>query len=94
MKTVGSRELKTRLGQYLRLVRNGATIVITDRGRPVAELRPIELDNDDSEAILEELNALGELSYVPSKGLDEFSPISIPGELLSQTILHARKDRI
>ena len=38
-KTVGSRELKTRLGTYLRQVREGMTLVVTERGLPVAELR-------------------------------------------------------
>src|SRR3989304_5686519 len=36
---VGARELKTRLGTYLRKVRQGSTLVVTDRGEPVAELR-------------------------------------------------------
>jgi len=38
---VGARELKTRLGTYLRQVRRGATLVVTERGEPVAELRRI-----------------------------------------------------
>ena len=40
--TVGARELKIRLGGYLQRVRQGHTLVITDRGHPVAELRPLE----------------------------------------------------
>jgi antitoxin (DNA-binding transcriptional repressor) of toxin-antitoxin stability system len=39
MKVVGVRELKNRLGEYLRLVRNGEEILVTDRGEVVAELR-------------------------------------------------------
>ena len=39
--TVGVRELKARLSSYLELARSGQTVVVTDRGRPVAELRPI-----------------------------------------------------
>ena len=38
---VGSRELKTRLGTYLQRVREGRTLVVTDRGEPIAELRPL-----------------------------------------------------
>lgn len=34
------RELRNNLAHYLRLVEQGATIVITNHGRPVAELRP------------------------------------------------------
>lgn len=39
MKAVGVRELKSRLSEYLRLVRNGEEILVTDRGEVVAELR-------------------------------------------------------
>jgi antitoxin (DNA-binding transcriptional repressor) of toxin-antitoxin stability system len=40
MKAVGVRELKARLSEYLRLVRNGEEILVTDRSEVVAELRP------------------------------------------------------
>jgi antitoxin (DNA-binding transcriptional repressor) of toxin-antitoxin stability system len=39
MKAVGVRELKNRLSEYLRLVRNGEEILVTDRGQVIAELR-------------------------------------------------------
>jgi len=39
MKAVGVRELKNRLSEYLRLVRNGEEILVTDRGEVIAELR-------------------------------------------------------
>ena len=37
---VGIRELKNRLSEYLRLVRAGEVVMVTDRGEVVAELRP------------------------------------------------------
>lgn len=40
MKVVNLRELKNRLGTYVKEVRAGETILITDRGTVVAELRP------------------------------------------------------
>lgn len=39
---VGVRELKARLSEYLRRVRTGDTIVITDHGRPVGRIVPAE----------------------------------------------------
>lgn len=39
MKAVGIRELKARLSRYLREVQAGEVILVTDRGRVVAELR-------------------------------------------------------
>jgi antitoxin (DNA-binding transcriptional repressor) of toxin-antitoxin stability system len=38
MKAVGVRELKNRLSEYLRLVRGGEEILVTDRGQVIAEL--------------------------------------------------------
>ena len=39
---VGVRELKSRLSEYLRRVKTGDTIVITDHGRPVGRIVPAE----------------------------------------------------
>ena len=40
MKSVGLRELKNRLSEYVRDVRSGEQILVTDRGEVVAELVP------------------------------------------------------
>ena len=40
MKTVGVRDLKNKLSEYLRRVRLGESILVTDRGEVVAELQP------------------------------------------------------
>lgn len=40
MKTVGIRELKNRLSEYLRDVRRGEIVLVTDRGEVVAEFSP------------------------------------------------------
>lgn len=39
MKKVGLRDLKNRLSAYVRLVRRGQSVLVTDRGQVVAELR-------------------------------------------------------
>jgi antitoxin (DNA-binding transcriptional repressor) of toxin-antitoxin stability system len=38
MKTVGVRELKNRLSEYIRQARSGEGVLVTDRGQVVAEL--------------------------------------------------------
>ncbi len=40
MKTVGVRDLKNKLSEYLRRVRLGEGVLVTDRGEVVAELLP------------------------------------------------------
>jgi prevent-host-death family protein len=49
MKTVGVRELKNRLSEYLRLVRSGESVLVTDRGEVVAELTSPGHGTADSE---------------------------------------------
>lgn len=44
-KTAGVRELKARLSSYLRDVRHGETVLVSDRGELVAKLAP--LDEED-----------------------------------------------
>jgi prevent-host-death family protein len=40
MRTVGLKTLKNNLSEYVRAAASGETIIITDRGRPVAEINP------------------------------------------------------
>jgi prevent-host-death family protein len=40
MRSVGLRELKNRLSEYVREVRSGEGVLVTDRGEVVAELVP------------------------------------------------------
>jgi antitoxin (DNA-binding transcriptional repressor) of toxin-antitoxin stability system len=48
MKAVGLRELKNRLSEYLRLVRAGEDILVTDRGEVVAQLRRPGREQDET----------------------------------------------
>jgi prevent-host-death family protein len=89
---VGARELKTRLGTYLRQVRSGHTLVVTDRGEPVAELRPVA-SGTGIEAALEKLRVMGAVTRAADKRLAPFRPIEIRGRSLAGAILEDREDR-
>jgi prevent-host-death family protein len=45
--TVGVRELKSRLSEYLRQVKAGNTVVITERGRQVGRIVPAGLSLEE-----------------------------------------------
>lgn len=93
-KTVGARELKNRLGTYLRQVREGTTIVVTDRGKPVAELRTLAPAQTAEEARLQELVATGLLAPRTGERLTERRKrIRIAGPPMSEVIVEDRKDR-
>ncbi len=64
---VSIREMKNRLSKYLKLVREGKDVVITDRGRPVARLTIVEPSAKDAEA--EYIRRIRALPWVqPGKG--------------------------
>ena len=45
--TVGIRELKARLSSYVQQAKSGASVVITERGTPVARIVPIGRSLED-----------------------------------------------
>ena len=72
MKTVGIKQLKTRLSEYLRAVKAGETLLVTDRGKVVAELPPARRPAPLSEAddVLQALAEAGEITRarLPKRG--------------------------
>ncbi len=88
MVRVGIRELRQRASELLRLVEQGETIEVTDRGRPVALLTPLPKGS-----ALERLRAAGELEPA-SADLDDLPP-PLPSrakELPSQVLARLRRD--
>jgi len=59
---VGVRDLKARLSKYLRQVRQGQTVIITDHGRPVGRLSPVD------QPLNERLKALQDAGLVTWNG--------------------------
>ena len=90
---VGVRELKTRLGSYLQAVRQGSTLVVTDRGEPVAELRPLDGGHSGADAGLAALEALGVLTRPERSRLAPFRPLRASGRPLSEAVSDEREDR-
>ncbi len=92
MRTVGSRELKNRLGRYLGLVGRGESIIVTDRGKPVARLVPPEPEPETTysvEDLLKRLEAEGHLRR-GTRPFRRFKPIRVKGKPMSQMILEDR----
>lgn len=92
MKTVGSRELKNRLGRYLKLVGKGNSLIITDRGKPVALLVPVESGSEKLSStmdVLRRLEAEGHLR-LGTRPFRKFKPIPTRGKPASKIILEDR----
>lgn len=89
---VGARELKTRLGTYLRRVREGRSILVTDRGEPIAELRPLAPDASVPAALLK-LSTQRAITLPLRKSMVAFRPIQSRGRSLSEAVVESREDR-
>jgi prevent-host-death family protein len=60
--SVGIRELKNRLSQYLDRVKAGESLIITEHGKPVGQIVPIQVNS------VERLNKLVEAGLVEWNG--------------------------
>ena len=60
MHSVGIKILKARLSEYVRLVKRGDTILVTERDQVVAELRPARRKSQGPPGLAEHLAALAE----------------------------------
>lgn len=56
--TAGIRDLKVRLSSYLRRVKKGGTVLITERGKPVARIVPVKESPEDRLAALQQAGLL------------------------------------
>lgn len=93
MSTVGVKELKNRLTQYLRRTKHGEEVIVTERGRPIAVIQPIQTAArlDSREARLARLAARGLLTLPTRKPLKRVRMAKASGRPLSQTIIEERR---
>jgi prevent-host-death family protein len=87
MVSVGVRELRQRASSLLRLVENGETVEVTDRGRPVALLTPIPEGSP-----LERMRAAGDVEPATADLDDLPEPLVLPPgtELPSRVLARLR----
>ena len=79
--TYSTYEAKSRFSEVLRQVREGATITISYRGEPVAEIRPIQKETETLEEYFDGLRRQGVL-YPASEPRRPFKPSAhVPGAL-------------
>ncbi len=61
---VGIRELKSRLSHYMRHVKSGQTVTITERGKPIGQIIPIVQE----QSLEERLEAMAEAGLLEWNG--------------------------
>jgi prevent-host-death family protein len=93
MSTVGIKELKNRLTAYLRRTKQGEEVVVTERGKPIAVIQPIQspVQPLSVEAKLAKLAHQGLITLPRGKPLRKLRPITVKGRPTSELILEDRR---
>lgn len=91
MNAVSVRDLKNRLSEYLRRVQAGHAVLVTDRGRPVAKLSPLDDEDLTLEQRLARLAEAGELTLPRGNGLRPGRRVRVRGRSVAETLLEDRR---
>jgi prevent-host-death family protein len=93
MSTVGVKQLKDRLTQYLRHTKQGEEVIVTERGTPIALIQPIKsADRAASlEAKLARLAAQGTVTLPTQKPLKRVRLVNVSGKPISKVIVGDRR---
>jgi prevent-host-death family protein len=92
---LGLREANQRFSKAIKAVRAGKEVVLTDRGHPIAVIKPIK-NEDVQEATLQAMADEGLITPAARKGpmpTPRWRPVKVKGRPLSQTIIDDREDR-
>ena len=89
--------LKAKLSEYVRRMKAGETIVLTERGRPVGQLQPLTLPQTDEQerARLERLAAQGLIKLGTGRIPKDFwkrKLVSVPGNAAVEAVLKDREE--
>ncbi len=91
---LGLREANQQFSKAIKAVRAGKEVVLTERGRPIAIIKPIT-SVDADEAALQSLADEGAITRPSRKGRipsPRWRPVPISGKPLSQTVIDDRED--
>ena len=89
MNSVGVRDLKNRLSHHLKRVRAGARLTVTERGKPIATLVPVE-EKDDL-AWLHKMVAEGRAQWSGGKPKGSRNPPRVRGQRASDIVIEDRR---
>ena len=89
--SVGIRDAKIHLSKFLKMVQKGGEVILTDRGRPVGKIVPIQKEDLSLSARIKHLEDQGLLEARPEKGRKKVpAPIPVPDDIAQRFL---REDR-
>jgi prevent-host-death family protein len=91
MSAVSVRHLKENLSEHLLRVQAGQRIVVTDRGRPIAEITPLRPEHAGGAARADGGGGLITLPRGKKKRSSRLRPVSVRGRPVAETLLKDRR---
>jgi prevent-host-death family protein len=91
---LGLREANQQFSKAIKAVRAGKEVVLTDRGHPIAIIKPIK-EETAREAALQAMVDEGLVRLAARKGptpVPRWRPVKVKGKQLSQTVVEDRED--
>ena len=92
---LGLREANQQFSKAMKAVRAGKEVVLTERGRPIAVIKPIK-EAETQQAALQQMADEGLITLPSRKGpmpAPRWKPVKVTGKPLSQTIIDDREER-
>ena len=91
---LGLREANQKFSKAIKAVRQGKEVILTDRGKPFAIIKPL-LPAEDEDSVIRRLEAEGILQAGSIRGpmpVPKWRPIRIKGKSMSETIREERDE--
>ena len=92
---MGLRDANQRFSKAIKAVKAGKEVILTERGKPIAVIKPLERE-ENLETTIRRLEAEGILRPALKRGpmpAPSWKPVRIKGKPLSQTISEEREER-
>ena len=90
---MGLREANQRFSKAIRAVKSGEQVVLTERGQPIAVIKPLRTNRNQADAIRQMVTAGLLRPPARSGALPPFKARRIRGRLMSRTISEDRNAR-
>ncbi len=90
---VGLREANLYFSKYMKMVKEGKEVIVTDRGAPLAVIKPLSKETGSPEDKIKLLEDQGILRRAAKGKLHVHKPIIIGGKPVSEVITEERENR-
>lgn len=94
MERVGLREANVHFAKYMKMVKEGEEILLTDRGEPFAVIKPLAKRKKPVEERLQLLEKEGILIRAKKRKLTLHELVTLEGRPLSEIVAEEREERL